>query len=97
MDDVIYECGCAMSRVGQSFVQGLVVCPAHTEPVAPFDRAPAPHRHRLTAVIELETHDAESHQRFADWLDRLLMHDNRATSFTIAIEERQPLEPKVAA
>lgn len=89
-DDVTYECGCSGSLAGQAFVNGLLVCPEHTEPVAPFDRPPAPHRHKLTIEVELETRDAESHQRFADWLDRLLTHDARATAFTIMIEERAP-------
>ncbi len=92
MTTVIFECGCDALHVGQSFKQGLLVCPLHAEPVAPFERVPAPHRHRLVVVIELETRDPASPERFADWLSVLLEHDNRAVAVTMSLEERLPLE-----
>jgi hypothetical protein len=84
---VVYECGCDALVVGQSFHTGLLVCPVHRVPVAPWDRPEQPERHSVVISIDLET-QAGHGRAFVDWLDRVLANDGRVRSMTITIEDR---------
>lgn len=83
---VIYECGCDALEVGQAFEHGLLVCPTHREPVAPFERPAQPARSRLVVTVDLETADDDAAGRFVDWLEVLLNHDRRVTAMTFVRE-----------
>lgn len=87
---VVYECGCNALVVGQSFQTGLLFCPVHRVPVAPWDRPEGPSRHTVVISIDLETSSATpgAGRAFVDWLDRVLSNDGRVRAMTITIEDR---------
>jgi hypothetical protein len=86
-DDVTYLCGCHGSTVGQSFVDGLLVCPTHGKPVAPFERAPERHRSRATVVIDLDSPSAGDADEWVDGLTSMLDRDDQVYAIVVSHEQ----------
>jgi hypothetical protein len=88
--EVTYLCGCLGSEVGQSFDHGLLVCPQHREPVAPFERPERHARARVTLVLDLECHTPEQALRWSDALVATLDHDATVTAIVSSLEHLEP-------
>ena len=86
--DPTYECGCRGSQVGQAFTNGLLVCPQHRLPVAPFERGPARRQANARLEIGLDCYDERALLAWLDGLEESLLRDSSVTSLTLSLQPR---------
>jgi hypothetical protein len=83
---VIYQCGCQGLEVGQLFLDGVLVCPIHKQPTAPYEKPEQPYRGvvRMELVIEAPTEIQAA--RWARTLAETLELDPIVTGLSIVNE-----------
>ena len=74
---VSYTCGCDAGEVGQAFANGLMVCPTHNEPTAPFEREPRACKGRITIELDLEVRDRHQGSLWVNTLEETLLRDDK--------------------
>ncbi len=84
---VRYLCGCDGQQVGQSFENGLLVCPKHRQPVAGWDHAPPAARARLSIEVELEGDSQAQLQQWSQQLEGKLLAFPYVRALTISRQE----------
>lgn len=83
---VVYQCGCQGLDVGQLFVNGVLVCPIHKQPTAPYEHLEQPYRGVVRLVVEIEAADEKRAHHWADTLTETLELDDIVKSITIVNE-----------
>ena len=85
---VAYGCGCRLERAGQSFAGGLLVCPEHGAPVAPYERPSRPARATVELRFELAGDDGPD---LLAALERTILADPRTDRLLISTLEQETL------
>lgn len=76
METVIYECGCDMTDVGQSFeAKGVLVCPVHHKPTKPYDHPAQPFCGMVRLELDVEAESREVVQQWLDTLTETVLHE----------------------
>ena len=86
---VVYACGCVGEEVGQAFEgKGLLVCPIHHEPTAPYERDTPPYRGVVRLEIEIEAPDQTQAARWVDTLSETLTLDDKVRNLSVVSEQK---------
>jgi len=80
---VIYQCSCQGLEVGQLFLDGILVCPIHKQPTAPYDKPEQPYRGVVRLVIEIEADNEKRARHWADTLSETLELDSVVKAISV--------------
>jgi hypothetical protein len=80
-----YICGHLMSEVGQSFADGLVVCPIDQEPLAPHDPSNPVVQLETSLTLHLEGSSREVLDRWVRALEETLTRDAVVVAFDVTV------------
>lgn len=72
----LYACGCSLADVGQDFRQGVLVCPVHGEPTAPYEHPSQPFQGRVRLELIVRGESREAVQSWVDTLTETLLAED---------------------
>lgn len=84
----LYECGCVPDDVGQAFVDGVLVCPDHRLPIAPFERPAPRYAGRLNIEVLLAADQRQQAADYADAISEQMLRDEIVRGVNVLLEDR---------
>lgn len=82
-----FSCGCMAETVGQDFADGVLVCPIHGEPLAPYEHATPEWSGRLRLDVLLAAEKKGTVQAYADEITAGLIGNGLVREVLSTLEE----------